>query len=331
MENRYSRQIRYIGEYAQDRVSKSKVCIIGCGALGSASAELLTRAGVGTIKLVDRDFLELSNLQRQHVFSEEDINKPKALALAERLGKINSSIEIEPLVEDFNSSKAESIVKGFDIVIDGLDNMHSRFILNEACVKLNMPWVYGSAIRNMGHTSFIDVNMNCLNCFIKTLPSETETCETSGVTNSITSLISAIQVNETLKYLGNQKYTLLRLFLYIDLEHMIMKSFGVSKDPDCRVCSLKKFDFLEKKESSWITSLCGKNSYHFSPPSKIGLDLQGARARIPQEFSVSAENKSLVRAHSGDKEITVFNDGRMITKNIEKNEAETVCKKIVLI
>ncbi len=331
MEDRYSRQVRYIGEYAQNRISKSKVCIIGCGALGSSSAELLARAGVGTIKLVDRDFIELSNLQRQHVFSEEDINNPKSSALAEKLGKINSTIKIEFQVEDLSSKTAEDIIRGFDLVIDGLDNMQSRFVLNEACVKLGIAWVYGSAIGNNGYVSFVDADSNCLNCFIKNLPPETETCETSGITNSITSVVSAIQVNEALKYLGNQKYTLLRLLLYIDLERMIMKSFNISKDPKCRVCSLKNFQLLGKKESSPITSLCGKNSYHFSPPVMMRLDMQGAKMRLQQGFNVVAENEFLIKAANGDKEITVFADGRIITKNIEKEDAEKAFRKIVLV
>lgn len=331
MDKRYSRQIAYIGQWAQDKIGKSKVCVVGCGALGSSSAELLARAGVGTIKLIDRDFIELSNLQRQRLFDENDIDKPKALQLAGKLKKINSSINIEHEIADFNSKNAEGLVKGFDLVIDGLDNMHSRFILNEACVRLGIQWVYGSVIRNTGYVSFIDTERNCLNCFIKNLPTQIETCETSGVTNSITSLISAMQVNEALKYLGSQKYTLFRQLLYIDLERIIIKSFTVNKDPDCRVCSLKKFDFLDRDETPGIISLCGNNSYHLSPPSETRLDLQGAKERLSKEFSITTENEFLIRALAGSKEVTIFNDGRMITKNIPKGEAGIVFKKVVLI
>ncbi|MFH0889830.1 MAG: ThiF family adenylyltransferase [Candidatus Aenigmatarchaeota archaeon] len=331
MENRYSRQIAYIGKWAQDKIGKSKVCIIGCGALGSSSAELLARSGVGTIKLVDRDFLELSNIQRQSVFSEEDINLPKALGLANKLKRINSSINIIAEVEDFNPKNAESLINGYDLVIDGLDNMQSRFVLNEACVKLQIPWIYGSAIRNVGYVSFIDVTTNCLNCFIKKLPMKTEVCETSGITNSIISLISAVQSNEALKYLGGQKYTLMRLLLYADLEHMIMKSFSVRKDPNCRVCSLRKFDFLGGSCESRITSLCGSNSYHISPPYKIRLDMRVSKERLPPGFLVTAENEFLIKAGQNKKELTIFTDGRVITKNMKKDEAESAFRKIVLV
>ncbi|MBI3412732.1 MAG: ThiF family adenylyltransferase [Candidatus Aenigmarchaeota archaeon] len=330
MENRYSRQITYMGKYAQDRISKSKVCVVGCGALGSSSADLLVRAGVGTVKLVDRDFVELSNLQRQRVFSESDIDKPKATALAKKLKKINSSVNIDFLVEDLNSRTAENILKGCDLVIDGFDNMHSRFVLNEACVKLGIPWIYGSAIRNAGYASFIDTGENCLRCFIKNAPSEIETCETAGVTNAITSLISAIQVNETLHYLSDKIPSLSGRLFYADLEKMSVKTFAVKKNPECQVCSLKEFGLLNNRLSSFA-SLCGGNSYHISPPSKIKLDLQGAKMRLPKTFKITSSNKFLVRAVSGSKEITLFGDGRMITKNLEKSDAEKTFKRMVLV
>ena len=330
MENRYSRQIAHFGKAAQQKIEKSSVCIIGCGALGSASAELLARAGVNRIKLVDRDFVELSNLQRQHLFDEDDIDKPKASQLAEKLRKINSSVKIEYEIGDFNSMNAESLVKGLDLVIDGLDNISSRFLLNEVCVKLNIPWVYGSAIRNVGYVSFINPRKSCLRCFIKNAPSETETCETAGVTNSITSLISAVQVNEALKYLGGDKPELSSKLFYIDLENVSMKSFDLKKDSKCAVCSQKKFDLLGKAGSN-LASLCGDNSYHISPPSKIKLNMEGAKMRLPKGFSVKSSNKFLIRAASGNKEVTVFNDGRMITKGLQKKDAEITFNRLVLV
>ncbi len=330
MENRYSRQIAYLGKKSQEKIQKSSVCIIGCGALGSASAELLTRAGVGKIKLVDRDFLELSNLQRQHVFSEEDINKPKALALAEKLRKINSSVKVEYDIADFNSMNAESLIKEFSMVIDGLDNSFSRFILNETCVKLNVPWIYGSAIKNVGYVSFIDPKKNCLRCFIRNPPSKTETCEAAGVTNAITTLISSVQVNETLVYLAGKEPPLNGRLFYANLENVSTKIFDIKKDVECPACSLKKFELLGNSNSNF-TSLCGNDSYHISPPSKVELDLKGAEMRLPKHFVITSSNEFLVRACSGNKEITVFYDGRMITKNIKKNDAETIYKKTVLI
>ncbi|MBI2085547.1 MAG: ThiF family adenylyltransferase [Candidatus Aenigmarchaeota archaeon] len=330
MENRYSRQIAHLGSKKQEKIGRSSVCIIGCGALGSSSAELLTRAGVNRIKIVDRDFVELSNLQRQRLFDEDDIDKPKSAQLAEKLKKINSSIKIEFEITDFNPINAKNLIEGFDLVIDGLDNMSSRFLLNEVCVKLGVPWIYGSAIRNEGYASFIDPAKNCLKCFIKNAPSEIETCETSGVTNTITSLISAIQANEALLYLTGEKPPLSGRLLNANLKNMSIKNFIVEKDPACEACSLKKFDMLNRPISN-TTALCGDNSYHIHPSSKIKLDLEGAKMRLPKGFLVKNKNEFLLRSVHGKKELTIFNDGRVISKNIDKSESEKIFKKIVLI
>ena len=330
MENRYSRQISYLGKEKQKKLDRSSVCIIGCGALGSSSAELLTRAGVNRIKIINRDFVELSNLQRQRLFDETDINKPKASQLAKKLEKINSTVGIEYEITDFNTINAENQIKGFDIVIDGLDNMFSRFILNEACVKLNMPWIYGSAIRNEGYVSFIEPSKLCLKCFVRNTPSKIETCETSGVMNTITSLISTIQANEALLYMTGRKPTLSGKLLHANLETEEIKNLIINKNPACEVCSLKKFDMLDNTIPH-ATSLCGGNSYHLSPPITIKLDLNGVQMRLPKGFTVLAKNESLLRAVYEKKEITIFNDGRMITKNMGKNDAEKIFKKIVLI
>ncbi len=330
MENRYSRQIAYFGREKQGKIDRSGVCIIGCGALGSSSAELLARAGVGKIKLIDRDFVELSNMQRQRLFDEMDINKPKSAQLAKKLKKINSTIKIEYEIADFNPSNAENLIKGFDLAIDGLDNMFSRFVLNEACVKLNIPWIYGSAIRNVGYVSFINPQKNCLRCFIKTAPSQAETCETAGVTNAITSVISSLQVNDAMRYLADGMPEFSGNLVYLDMENTSIKKFNINRDASCAVCVRKKFDALNKSSSNSI-SLCGDNSYHMSPPSKIKLDLKGAQMRLPNGFSVKNINEFMLRAFSGNKEITLFGDGRMITKNIKKEDAEKAFRKIVLV
>ncbi|MBI4176744.1 MAG: ThiF family adenylyltransferase [Candidatus Aenigmarchaeota archaeon] len=329
MENRYSRQIAYFGSKKQEKIEKSAVCIIGCGALGSASAELLARAGTGTIKLIDRDFVEMSNLQRQHLFDENDIDNPKAPQLAEKLKMINSSIRIGYAVTDFNGMNAENLVKGFDLVIDGLDNTNSRFILNEACVKQIVPWIYGSAIRNTGYVSFIDPGKNCFRCFMNKAPSRIETCETSGVTNAITSLISAMQVGEALNFLTKGQAPLDGRLFHADLDKMFMKNFILKRNFECDVCARKEFTLLGK-EPSKLASLCGDKSYHISPPSAINLDLEGAAMRLPKGFRIKSANDFLVRAIFNNSEITVFNDGRMITKNMEKSEAEKMFRKVVL-
>ncbi len=329
MENRYSRQIPYIGKDAQNKLAKSSVCVIGCGALGSASAELLARAGVGRIKLIDRDFVDISNLQRQG-FDESDIDKPKSAALAKKLDGINASVKIEFEVADFNSFNAENTINGFGLVVDGLDNLYSRFVLNDACVKLKIPFVYGSVIRNIGFASFVDVKRNCLGCFIKNIPAGIETCETAGVTNAITSLIAAVQANESLAFLGGKEPQLSGKLFNVDLGSMIFKHFNIRKDISCKSCSLGEFDFIGNK-TALSTSLCGNKSFHLSPPVKTKLDLEGAAKRLPSGFSIKARNEFLVRARSNSGEITVFDDGRMITGNIKKEDAERMFRKIILV
>ncbi len=328
MENRYSRQIPYIGKNAQDRLAKASVCIIGCGALGSVSAELLARAGIGKIKLVDRDFVDISNLQRQR-FDESDVDKPKALALANKLKKINSSVSVVHRIGDFNPSNAEATIKGFDLVVDGLDNQYSRFVLNDACVKSGIPFVYGSAIKNTGFASFVDVKRNCLGCFIKNIPAETETCETAGVTNTITSLIASVQAGESLGFLAGKGPPLSGKLFNADLDKMSFKQFNIKKDGACKSCSLEEFDFIHDRATA-STSMCGSRSFHLSPPVKIKLDLNGAAKRLPKGFSIKAKNEFLVRAQSKNGEITVFGDGRMITGNIDKKESEGIFRKVVL-
>ncbi len=328
MENRYSRQIPHMGEDTQKKLAKSSVCVIGCGALGSASAELLARAGVGRIKLIDRDFVDISNLHRQR-FDESDIDKPKSAALAKKLKNMNSSIKIGFEVADFNASNAEDSIKGFGLVIDGLDNLYSRFVLNDACVKLKIPFVYGSAIRNAGFASFVDVKNNCLGCFIKSMPAEMETCETAGVTNTATSLIAAVQANESFAFLGGNEPSLSGKLFNADLDKMTFKRFIIKKDSSCKSCSLGEFDFIGKR-TTLPTSMCGSRSFHLSPPVKTKLDLEGAAKRLPIGFFIKAKNGFLVRARSKTGEITVFGDGRMITRNIGKEESEGIFKKVVL-
>lgn len=306
------------------------MCIIGCGALGSASAELLARAGVGTIKLIDRDIVELSNLQRQHLFTEKDVGSPKPVALSKRLKEINSETSVVPVFDDFNAWNAEKHIRNSDLVLDGLDNMESRFILNEACVKTGVPWIFASTIKSVGNVSFVEPGKSCLNCFVKKLPYNLGTCESEGVLNSASTMTASIQSNEAIKFLVSGKSDLESKLLFFDLNSISMRIFGIKKDGNCRVCVKRDFGFLGgRRKSRVFTELCGMNSYHIKPERRMGLDFNEVRMRIPAGFKQAAENGYALTLVSGKKEISLFRDGRAVSKNIGRKELEILYKRLV--
>src|SRR5215471_20061204 len=231
MDERYSRQTRFapIGEAGQTRIEGSRITLIGLGALGTVSADLLARAGVGLLRLVDRDFVELTNLQRQSLFDEDDVigNLPKAIAAQTKLQRINSKISIEALVEDVNPSNVEDFVAEADLVLDGLDNFETRFVLNDACNKLKKPWIYSAAVGSYGLVMpVLPGQTPCLRCLLKSLPAPgtSPTCETAGVIAPITHTIASIQVSETLKLLtGNLNPDDVRLISYEIWSHRFQR------------------------------------------------------------------------------------------------------------
>lgn len=243
---RYCRQTAYFGEANQKKLSKASIAIVGCGGLGSNAAELLTKAGIGSIKLIDGDIVDYSNLHRQHLFTEQDAKKSlqKATALAEKLRELNSEVKIEAVTEDLDKKNVEKVVEGRDIVLDGLDNMQSRFILNEVCDKLRVPWLYASCIRAVGYASFIANGGSCLNCFVKKLPVAIENCRAAGVLSTTTTLASSVQVNEAIKYLTGSKPTLISKLFIFDLEKMRFEIVKIKKDKNCRVCARHRYEFI---------------------------------------------------------------------------------------
>lgn len=249
--DRYSRQTRFaeIGPAGQARLRGGFVTIIGCGALGSGVALSLGRAGVGRLRIVDRDLLEMSNLARQVLFEEEDVRRglPKAVAAAGRLRKINSEVQVEPVFADVTPSNVLSLIEGSDVVTDGSDNMELRFLLNEACVKMNVPWVYGGAAASRGMTMTILPGRGpCLRCVIEELPAPgaLRTTAEVGVLNTLTGMVSAIESNEALKLLlgsGPPNTSLLRF----DIWTLDFQRSRVQRRADCPTCGLRRFERLE--------------------------------------------------------------------------------------
>lgn len=320
MWERYSRQIiaSVIGEEGQSKLLKSSVLLIGCGGLGSTTATILVRAGIGKIRIVDRDFVEISNLQRQILFDEDDIsfNIPKAVLAEKKLAKVNRDVKIEGIVADFNPSNADSFAEGIDLIIDGLDNMEGRFLINDLSVKKGIPWIYGTCLSTYGMTfNIIPEKTPCLRCIYENFESRSLTCETVGIISPIAVLIASIQSAEAMKILMGKENEVRNDLLFIDLWKNEFERIPIShlKKKDCPACGKKKFEFLDGKNISSTVSICGSESIQVNPPTKTSLDLEKILESL-KNYGTVFFNEYLVRLLYQNYEITIFKDGRAIIK-----------------
>ena len=322
--NRYSRQILFdgIGRHGQDRLLESRALIIGCGALGSAQAEALARAGVGKLRLADRDFVEFSNLQRQTMFTESDATKrlPKAIAAANHIREINSDIEVELEITDVNHSNIERLIHGCDVILDGTDNFTTRYLINDACVKHNVDWIYGAAVGSYGVTMTIRPNESpCLRCVFPEAPAAASapTCDTAGVIMPIISIVAAVQVSEALKLLTRQTDSLHNSLMQFDVWRNEWRhiSFG-EPTPDCATCGLHRFETLEPDSHEFAAILCGRHAVQISPSQPVQVDLAALSQKLRSVGEVKA-NDYLLRFRSGDYELTVFQDARSIIRGTD--------------
>jgi molybdopterin/thiamine biosynthesis adenylyltransferase len=321
---RYSRQILFegIGEEGQRRLRAARALVVGCGALGSAQVEMLARAGVGRLRIVDRDFVEESNLQRQTMFTERDAREraPKAVAAAVRVAEINSDVACEPLVADVNYSNVERLVEGCDVVLDGTDNFATRFLVNDACVKLGVSWVYGAAVGSYGVTLTVRPGVTpCLRCVFPEVPAagSAPTCDTAGVIMPIIAVVAAVQVAEALKLLTGREENLHGGLMQFDVWRNEWRRIGAGeRAPDCPVCALRRFETLEPEAGDLATVLCGRNAVQVSPRGAVSVDLGALAARLSAAGEVKA-NEYLVRLSAGGYELTVFRDARAIVRGTE--------------
>ena len=283
---RYSRQIMLdeIGFIGLEKLRKAKICVVGVGGIGNPVVTLLTAMGVGKLKIVDRDIIEISNLHRQHLYTENDIGRVKVEAAKERLQKINSSVEIEALPNSVTKYTAESIVNGFDIVVDALDSIDARYALNDACIKLNIPLIYAGALGMLGSICTIIPNKTaCLRCIFPALvEDDMPTCSTEGVHPSILYLVGGIQVSEVVKIVLSEKPTLENKLLYIDLNDLSMEKVAVFRQEECTSCGTKRIDKDQPQvQQLIIEELCGrdrgKRTYTVTPAAQISspIDLIG--------------------------------------------------------
>lgn len=318
---RYSRQARFwgIGVAGQERLRAARVLVVGCGALGSAAVDLLARAGVGRITIADRDFVELSNLQRQLLFDEADAaaGAPKAVAAAQAVKRINSSVEVRPEVVDVTPANVEQLVRDADVVLDGTDNFETRDLINDACVKLGIPWVYGGVIGSTGMSmTIIPGETPCFRClFPGSQPAGTmATCDTAGVLGASVVAVAAIQWTEAVKLLVGDREHVSRGLTTLDLwSSDYQNAVGFRRNPECACCGKRQFEFLEARATSRTASLCGRNAVQVSPGKPLRLDMPNLARKLDGVGAVTC-NPYLLRFTVGAHELTVFPDGRAIIK-----------------
>ena len=324
MDDRYSRQILFggIGEEGQRRLRAARVLVVGCGALGSAHAETLARAGVGHLRIVDRDFVEPSNLQRQTMFTEADAEQrlPKVIAAANHLRQINSEVEIEPHIIDVNHSNIEQLLDRCDVVIDGTDNFAIRYLINDACVKHELNWIYGAAVGSYGVTMTIRPHETaCLRCVFEEAPpaASAPTCDTAGVIMPIINIVSAVQVAEVLKLLTGHLEDLHRSLMQFDVWRNEWRSIRTgSPRADCPTCGLAVYETLSSASEA-AAVLCGRDAIQISPaqPTRINFSSLAERLRRAGEVKF---NEYLLRFKTGKFEVTVFQDARSIIRGTDE-------------
>ena len=331
---RYARQSVFskIGKDGQKRLLDSRVTIIGMGALGTVSANNLCRAGVGHIRLVDRDYVELTNLQRQILFNESDAedNLPKVIAASNHLSKVNSEITLEPVVSDVNAGNIENLIKGADLVLDATDNFEIRFLINEACIKHNIPWIYGAALGSQGMTLNITGDGPCLLCFMGDSGESPHTCSTFGVLNSSTGIIASIQSAEAIKILLKSD-SVRKEMLVMDLWNNSFDTVPMLKNENCPVCVYGKYTRLNSGIGSYTTSICGTNSIQVAPlhSKPVSADFTILAEKLKKVGDVKYNVYTLTFADS-KYEFVLFKDGRAMIKNaIDENNAKSIYREYI--
>ncbi len=320
---RYSRQVRFpmLGEAGQRKLMASRVTICGCGALGTVLANHLVRAGVGNIRIVDRDFIETHNLQRQILFDEQDVadNLPKAEAAARKLRLINSQVNIEAVVTDIDHTNILDLVADADLILDGTDNFETRYLINDAAVKLNKPWVFGGVIGSEGQSMTIRPGITpCIRCVVQDNPPPgmTPTCETAGVLGPAVSVVASFEAVEAIKILSGAYDALNTELFVIDIWDWTFRRLKIKNllgKVDCPCCQQKKFEWLEGDLGSHTTTLCGRNAVQIATRRSEKLNFAEMATRLNSLADVR-HNAFMLRFAAEGHEFTVFPDGRAIIK-----------------
>jgi molybdopterin-synthase adenylyltransferase len=327
---KYSRQILFpgIGEAGQEKLLGASAVVVGCGALGTVVANLLVRAGVGRLRIVDRDFVEPSNLQRQTLFDEADARDamPKAVAAERRLRAINSDVQVEGIVADLMPKNAAELLSGFLLILDGTDNFETRLLVNDAAISLGIPWIYAAAVGSYGVTMTVRPGESaCLACLLESgetsaanggssdAPSVEATCDTAGVLNAAVGVIASIEAAEAIKLLAGKPEALNERLISCDVWTGKFQSVRVARNPHCRACARRDFVYLAGEAQPHIT-LCGRDSVQIHERHRR-LDLGELGLRLSAAAAAEVRNNDfLLRFRVPPYEMTVFADGRAIIK-----------------
>jgi len=316
--SRYSRQEIFpeIGKEGQEKLQNASVVIVGCGALGSLQAEVLTRAGIGRLKIIDRDFVEQVNLQRQALFTEKDAGQsiPKAVAAAAHLADINSDVQVDPIVADLNADNA-TLLSGASLILDGTDNFQTRYLINDISWKTGVPWIYGACVGASGIAcAFIPPEFPCLRCVFdaEPPPGSAPTCDTAGILWPAVGAVVSYQVAAALKLLTGHPFLPQLLQLDVWENHYHVVSLAKAKRPGCLTCDTAEYPALQQR-SDFETALCGRDAVQIKPQKRSQLDLEEVHRRW-EKIGISFLNPFLVKLVLEENEIVLFSDGRAMIK-----------------
>lgn len=330
---RYSRQIalQEIGEAGQKKLLASKVAVVGLGGLGSVSTLMLSLAGVGFLRLIDLDTVEPHNLHRQALYTMQDLRLPKVEAARNHLSEINPQVQIDAVPENIRQSNVEELIEGVDCVVDGLDNMSTRYILNQACTSMKIPFIYGGAIGLEGNVSVFDPPQTpCLQCVFPDLDDRLlPTCDTRGVLGATVGTIGSVQALEAIKVLADVKDTLRGRLLVADLKGMDFFTLQLYKAPNCPVCGEGAKEVSRRGEQ--LTWLCGRDTINVNPSEKLSLNLEEAREKVSTSYKILVQSPMvLVFTFKNNVEVSLFRQGRMLLKNISsEDEALKVYSEVI--
>ncbi|MGC8998098.1 MAG: HesA/MoeB/ThiF family protein [Candidatus Bathyarchaeia archaeon] len=317
----YSRQIvmKEIGRKGQEKLAKAKVAVVGLGGLGTVASLYLTLAGVGYLRLIDQDTVEPHNLHRQVLYTPEDLHYPKAEVSAKKLMEVNPFVRVEAFPENLNVDNAEKLLKGMDCVVDGLDNMRTRYIVNRTCIKLKIPYVFGAAIGVEGNLSvFAPPETPCLECVLPNIEDNSLlTCDVRGVLGATPGIIGTMEAMETIKLLAGIGTPLKGKLMVCDFSDMYYTIIDIYKRENCPAC---RGEAATQKPREKLVWLCGRNTVNINPEKPTKLNLETIHQKIGQKFKVRVKSSMAIVFTYKNHEITLFNGGRMLIKNVEDEE-----------
>jgi molybdopterin/thiamine biosynthesis adenylyltransferase len=318
----FNRQIimKELGQKGQNKLAKAKVAIVGAGGLGTVSSLYLALAGVGCLRLIDQDTVETQNLHRQILYTMDDLQYPKVEAAAKRLRKLNPLLQVEAVSENVHATNVEKLLAGVDLVVDGLDNMLTRYLVNRACVKMQVPYVFGAAIGMEGNLSvFATPETPCLECVLPNLSdSELQTCNTRGVLGATPGIIGAMQAMEAIKLISGAGTPLKGKLMVCDFNDMSFATIDISKRANCPACQGETVPTALGEKLVW---LCGRETANINPEAPLKINLNDVYEQIRKQFKVRVKSQLAVMFDYGDLEVSLFNGGRMLIKNVKGEKA----------